>query len=412
MQQENETVEPINTVVVRLLSGLLRGCEFTLPLGKTLFLVNDEDTIKQQHQGTVLADNTIFIPARDNGCNFELLVSDDDAQPVILREIQEVDDLDQEESIPEKAIPANEIITVGEQKLAWRNSNDVFSDEILGELGDKDIPPTDTQNDEELNPPVKHSWWKWLVIFIILGCFLFASYIYLTETQRQISSVSDFLDGGVGHYNIVSGKDKKIYIIASNNKSAEWATQSMVRVPQPYHTQVLASGTEALRIGKWIESNWPYVILQRIILDNPKQPVLELSSERTKLNELDRKNLIASVTSIIPYADNVVIKKVSDKRIKMLARDGLEKMALSFTEIKNSNSVTFVIRGAIEDGELERIKSFITEYHKVWGMKYVQFALELKNDWLKGKSYKYGEQGYVKLAPGHWYFPRDLKKEL
>lgn len=404
MLEEIKNGEPRNQLVVRLLNGMLRGCEFTLVSGKTLFIVTDEQAIHQQHNGTLLPDSTIYIPAKESGSNFEILVPEAEGEPVILREIQE-------HVVPDRIILSNEIISVGGQKLAWRELEGSFSDTVLfyscEESGHADNMPS-----EPGSLPPKKQWWKLLVVIGIVGCVSFAGYTYLTETERQITSVADFLNNSSENYQIIYGNDKVIYVLSDSDKSAQWAIQSMVRIPQPYRTKVLTVEAEELRIGKWIESNWPQVKYHRVKLNDPKQPVLEISTERTKLSVAEKNTFTSALVKNIPYANSIAITQIADKNIKMLAADGLKKMALSFTEINNGNSVTFVIRGAIEDGELERLKEFITRYYQAWGGEYVQFALELKNDWLKGKSYKYGSGGYVKLAPGHWYFPRSLHKEL
>lgn len=404
MLEEIKNGEPRNQLVVRLLNGMLRGCEFTLVSGKTLFIVTDEQAIRQQHNGTLLPDSTIYIPAKESGSNFEILVPEAEGEPVILREIQE-------HVVPDRIILSNEIISVGGQKLAWRELEGSFSDTVLfyscDEPGQADNMPS-----EPVSLPPKKQWWKLLVVIGIVGCVSFAGYTYLTETERQITSVADFLNNSSENYQIIYGNDKVIYVLSDSDKSAQWAIQSMVRIPQPYRTKVLTVEAEELRIGKWIESNWPQVKYHRVKLNDPKQPVLEISTERTKLSVAEKNTFTSALVKNIPYANSIAITQIADKNIKMLAADGLKKMALSFTEINNGNSVTFVIRGAIEDGELERLKEFITRYYQAWGGEYVQFALELKNNWLKGKSYKYGSGGYVKLAPGHWYFPRSLHKEL
>lgn len=382
---------------------MLRGCEFTLASGKTLFIVSDDSTIRQQHQGTILPDSTIYIPAKDNDSNFEILVPAQADQQVILRELGE-------EKTPERAIISNEIITIGGQRIAWRPEAVPFSDEVLADNTEETMPSFVTQSEEVKRP--RSVWLKRAMVVGIVGCISFAGYTYLTETQRQISSVSTFLESGIGNYHIVYGKDKKIYVLAITDMAAQWALQTIVRTPQSYQMQVLTLKAEEQRISKWIGSNWPQVKFHRVILDEPQRPVVQISAERTRLNESEKSRLISAMLKDIPYSSSIAIENLSDKKVKMLAVEGLKKMALLFTEIDNGSSTTFVIRGAIEDGELDRLKSFITQYYQTWGGEYIQFALELKNDWLKGKSYKYGEQGYVKLAPGHWYFPRNIQKDL
>lgn len=50
----------------------------------------------------------------------------------------------------------------------------------------------------------------------------------------------------------------------------------------------------------------------------------------------------------------------------------------------------------MDDGEILRTRQFINEYTQKWGSNYVQFAIELKDDWLKGRSFLYGSDGYIK----------------
>ncbi|MFU9136519.1 PrgH/EprH family type III secretion apparatus protein [Erwinia tasmaniensis] len=403
MLQVKENLELTNKIVVRLINGMLRGCEFTLASGRTLFIVSDDNTIRQQHQGTLLPDSTIYIPAKGNDVNFEILVPDQADQQVILRELKE-------KETPERIIVSNEIISIGGQRICWRPEAVPFSDEVLAYTTDEVIPSFGPQDDEPRR--FGSTWWKGAMVLGIVGCLSFAGYTYLTETQRQINSVSAFLESGIGNYHIVYGSDKKIYALALTDIAAQWALQTIVRTPQSYQMQVLTLKAEEQRISKWIGSNWPQVKFHRVILDDPKKPVLQISAERTRLSEPEKKRLINALSESIPYSTSVVIENLADVKVKNLAIEGLKKMALLFTEIDNGSSTTFVIRGAIEDGELERLKNFITKYYQTWGGEYIQFALELKNDWLKGKSYKYGAQGYVKLAPGHWYFPRNIQKDL
>lgn len=46
--------------------------------------------------------------------------------------------------------------------------------------------------------------------------------------------------------------------------------------------------------------------------------------------------------------------------------------------------------------------------HK-WGTRRVDFKIALRTDWLKGKSYREGGDGYVLLDHASWYFPQPLE---
>lgn len=399
MLDEKKTVNLTKKIVLRLLTGRLSGCEFTLVTGRTFFFVTDDKTIRHQHQGTLLPENIIYIPADQQGVNFEIIVKSQGETAVFLHEIQQGE-------VQERAIKPHQIITVGELQFAWRNELDDFDNNILLAK----ISGITAEQDQAI-AIVKSSWWVRAVALGIVSCIALVCYGYLTTSQRQISSVSEILNYNSGSYQIVHGPDKVIYIVALNDKTADWATQTMIRNSLPYRIKIMTKGEEEKRISQWIEGHWPNVKLHRVKLDDSQYPVIELSAERSKLSEAEKSEFLASVKQSLPYANNVIITTLSDETVRTLAEQGLKKMALVFTESYHDDSATFVIRGAIEDGELERIKAFINQYYQTWGDNYVQFVLELKNDWLKGKSFKYGEQGYVKLSPGHWYFPSNLDKK-
>lgn len=405
MQEDKHNDISGRNIVIRLINGSLRGCDFTLTTGRTLFLVCNTGELEQQHKGTITPDNTIYIPCDVASHNFEIFVPEDHDKHLVLRELHPDD-------IFEKQIDANKIYTIGQQKICWRNEADSFDNDLLMDDAHLQSNDEDNLNDSVVIINDKMQWWKLVAALVIICCVSAAGYSYLNGTKRQVTSVSDFLDNMAGDYSVIYGKDKIIYIISASESAAEWATQSMIRKPPPYSTKILTMENEEQRINKWIESNWPQVKLHRVRLDTPEHPIIEVSAERTKLTSIEMNKFTESVTRSINYATSVSVSKVSDQSIRSLAIDGLEKLSISFTEVKNTNSITLVIRGAIDDGEFERLKKFITDYSQIWKGEYVQFAMEIKDDWLKGKSYKYGDRGYVKLSPGHWYFPRNVKKEL
>lgn len=388
-------------VVIRLLNGSLRGCEFTLVAGRTIFIVGHADDINQQHQGTITPDNTIYIPCSVPSPNFEILVPEEKNKLLIVHEFNA-------RGPAGKEIPANEPIAIGEQKICWRDEKDVFYDDVLTDHANQQPIGDEEQKNDVAIYHGKGPWWKFAAALAIISCISAAGYSYLNESQRQITSVSEFLDNKVGDYKVIYGKDNIIYILSESESAAQWAIQSMIRTPSPYGTKILTTDSEEQRIGKWIESNWPQVKIHRVRLDIPDHPVIEVSAERAKLSPAEMKKFTDSVAKNINYAADVSINSISDESIRRLAIDGLEKLSLAFTEVKNSNSVTLVIQGALDDGEFERLKNFITHYSQVWKGEYVQFVMEFEDDWLKGRSYKFGERGYVKLSPGHWYFPRNI----
>lgn len=401
----DEKKEIVNStkIVVRLLNGLLRGCEFTLFEGNTLFLVTEENAVNEQHKGSVLPDNTIYIPAEQAESNFEIVVSDDETECVFLREMRE-------ESALGRIIAPNVIHYVGSLAFAWRHEHEHFTDTILnGVENDKLVENASLASDDK--PASKSRWYAWTAIILIVGVLAVAGYVSLTQTQRQIDSVAALLDFAPDDYQIVYGHDKSLYIFAKNDKATDWAVQTLIRTPPRQHLNVVNVITEAERIGRWIESHWPTLKFHQIRLDDPRKPVIRVSKERTALTEKEKNVFIENVKKHFPYADAVIIEYLEDNTLKAIAEQGLKKMAPSYRVINTGDSITFVILGVIEDGMLENIKNYVNQYYQQWGERYVHFSVELKTDWFKDKSFKFGEQGYIKLGAGHWFFPNNPYQE-
>ncbi|WP_302476588.1 PrgH/EprH family type III secretion apparatus protein [Candidatus Williamhamiltonella defendens] len=132
-----------------------------------------------------------------------------------------------------------------------------------------------------------------------------------------------------------------------------------------------------------------------------------ISQERTVLDAQKSLNLMQSLKEQMPYAKEIKIIDISDQEVASQAEAGIQKISVPYIRQDHGNSVTFVIKGALEDGHIQQLRRFVVNYNKAWGQQYVQFSIELQDDWLKGKSLKYGHQGsYVKVSPGYWYFPK------
>lgn len=395
---EDRHIDKEKRIVVRLLNGVLRGCEFALLEGNTLFLSADEETISKQYNGTQMPENTIYIPAEQADVSFELIVKLGDSCDVYMREIS--DDVSAMIALSE-----NEVITVGMQKFVWRNQHAEFSDVILSEeYSDSAKIQSSTTTDIVKN--TKSVWYKTLAVFAFLSAVFVAGYGYLTGTQRQLDNVSTLLNFASDDYQIVYARDNWIYVFARSEKATDWAIQTMIRNPLRQQVNVVNAVSEEERISRWVETYWPALKFHQIRLSDPQHPVFRMSTERNELSEKARGDFIAALKEKFPYIDSVRLDNLEDKTIRSIANQGLKKMALSFREIDNGDTITFVIFGVIEDGMLESIKNFVNQYYQQWGGRYVHFSVELETDWFKDKSFKFGEQSYIKLGAGHWYFPK------
>ncbi|WP_380178199.1 PrgH/EprH family type III secretion apparatus protein [Kalamiella sp. sgz302252] len=390
-------------IIVRLLNGSLRGCEFRLPAGRTLFLVVDDTTICQQQQGDLLPDNTVYIPGGGASSNFEVLVPENADETVILRRLADGKSQD-------TAIASDNVIMVDKVSFAWRGIEETFSDHILYGTNEPQI-----EENESLPAKASSSGGKWIKV-LVAGCLLIStasiSYYWLTDTQRQVSDISTLLNADNSNYQIIMGKDRQLYVYARDYRMADWAEQTLIKNSASHKAKIVTRQSEQQRVTEWLHREWPQVRFHRVRLDQPQYPVIELSAERSRLPAEQKKRLKTALSQILPCASDISLTTLSDREVKALAEQGLKKIAISYVETVNADSVTFSLQGAIDDAELVRIKDFINYYHQIWGGDYIRFALNIKDDWLKGRSYKYGPDGYIKSSGGHWYFPGKINKEL
>ena len=112
--------------------------------------------------------------------------------------------------------------------------------------------------------------------------------------------------------------------------------------------------------------------------------------------------------SEIPYARQVRIAFADDRLAARHAEEGLARLGIDYRRLDKRDSITLSVQGALQDSELLAVRDYVNEYYRLWGDRYVHFAVELKDDWLKGLSFQYGPSGYVKTTPSSWYFPKPL----
>ena len=141
-----------------------------------------------------------------------------------------------------------------------------------------------------------------------------------------------------------------------------------------------------------------------IYIDDPSAPQLILSRQRAVLSPAEQERLSAALLDILPYARQISFGQLDGDAVASDAENGLRQLAIGYARVDHPDSVTFVINGALEDGERQRIRRYVEAFKQRWSSNYVQFTVELKHDPIAGKSFSYGQQNFVKPNAGYWYF--------
>lgn len=382
-----------NRIVIRLLNSSLRGCEFLLSPGRTLFVVGEHSGLVTNDQIPELPGDTLFIPLGKGGINFEVLFDEARPENIILRELAEV-----EHQAHERTATFNQILHVGELMIALRPEHLSWSSEII------EYPKAKASQDAKA---AKH-YAPTLLAIATVSVFLVGGFLLWSSPQQQANELNMLLGNEHQRFQVLPGRNKIFYIIAANERDAIWAQQVIARGDYNDPAKVINPQQENERVTQWLADNYPAMAYYRLQLDEPRQPQLWISRQRSQLSEGDTQTLSISLMDLLPYADRINIVYMDDTAAVRQAETELNRQALPFSRSDQANGVTFVIQGSLDDGELLRARLLIDDYYRQWGGRYVQFAIELKDNWLKGHSFQYGDQGYVKMSPGHWYFPKPL----
>ncbi|KVT58151.1 type III secretion system protein PrgH [Burkholderia ubonensis] len=356
-------------------------------------MVSSSAELAAPDQLPVLPDDTLYVPLEEGGVNFELLIDEPGLERVVLRELSDG-------ASDERPAAFNLPLCVGALALALRPEHLPWSPEVLSYPGGA---PTAA--------PIPARRYPWIAITLTsLALILLAGggYWLWSSPQRQASELNTLLGRDRQRFQILPGRDDVFYVAAANERDSSWARQVIARGDYNRPAQVINPPQENERVARWLADHYPNLAYYRLQLDNMRRPQLWVSRQRAAMNDSARQRLARGLTAIMPYVEGVDIIGMDDATAAHQAEAGLERQALPYTRSDHADGVTFVIQGALDDSELLRARRFVDDYYRQWGGRYVQFAIELKDDWLRGRSFRYGDQGYVKMSPGHWYFPKPL----
>lgn len=383
-----------HNLVIRLLNGPLCGCEFLLFPGRTLFVVRDPSQVASPEVITELPPDTLFIPLERGGMNFELRFDNSDSAAISLRELSAEGNASKEYSAS-----LNQVLQIGELNFALRLENQTWHSEILAYPNS--TPKIASSTRRRYIPAV-------VALALITGAVVIALFWLWRTPQKQANELGLLLGNDNQRFQVLPGRNKTLYVAASNERDVSWAQQVIARGENKEPAQVISIERENARMTRWLADNYPDLAYYRLQMDNPRLPQLWISRQRAALNDVDRQRLSQRLLSQFPYADQISVIAIDDATVIRQAETELKRQALPYTRQDHAGGVTFVVQGALDDGELLRARQLVEAYYRQWGGRYVQFAIELKDDWLKGRSYQYGEQGYIKMSPAHWYFPKPL----
>ncbi len=395
MQKDIENAaNPAHAAVIRLLSGVMAGCEFYLSPGRNMFVMAAENTLDAAEGRCDIPDDCIVIPSTMAGINFEITCGESDAP--VLAELKEF----RPDGVCSRNIETSQIINAEGQIFALRRADEPWSDSVLC-YRETTTPPAAPVALFRRRP-------VWFAALATVIAIIALVVTLNTATQhRQILSLAAGLGDENNDFPILPGRDGIMYVMTQTAGQAAWGRQALVRMPSSGPVRVVNAQDEVQRTIRWLAGNFPQLHLQGVRFDEPLHPLVALSLQRTHLNSEQKKALTNALMEIIPYASTINLMMVDDNQVSLQADAGIKKLGVTYSRHNHPDSVTFIINNELDDGERLKLRQFIEVFSQQWNGHYILFSIDAKENWLKGKSFKYGRQEYVKLNAGHWFFPNN-----
>ncbi|MBD1552400.1 PrgH/EprH family type III secretion apparatus protein [Pseudomonas typographi] len=382
-------VSDTQACVLRVLNGPLQGGEFLLSQPATLFVVGPAETFCQADAPASVPAEAIYIPLERGGCNFEVLLRANSRDGCLLRVLGE-------QGGQERALAFQVAEQVGALRIALRPEGEPWAEGVLDAPASHAPLPAGRRVAKPLAwLPVSGA----LLLAVALGIGAWAL------RSNPVADVEQLVAGAPTPLEVVRGPRGQVYVFAEQEREARWARQVLTRQGQGA-TPVLSLQDERSRLQALLADRYPNLAYHRIDLSDVRKPELWLSQQRNLLTPQFQQALHSLLRDAAPYAADVNLRQYDDTALVAAAERGLARLAVPYERDDKTESVTFRVQGNLADTELIAVRDYVNEFYRAWGDRYVHFAVELKDDWLKDKSFQYGPQGYIKLTPSSWYFPK------
>ena len=377
--------------ILRLVNGPLCGCEYRLPSGTTLLVAGAADTLlgsKHVPEIPEFPENAIVVPI-EGGLNFEITIEDNGRDGFRLRTLGS--------QSQEQICNYQKICQVGTLQFSVRSIETVWIQEVA-----EFDPHEQRQPDLASRSMVVKALFGMACICVLLVA-AWALWFSFSEKKR-VAEVASIVAGSSEQYDLLKGRNGIVYVFAKSVRDVSWARQALTREGAIASASVSTADSEETRINKLLLENYPSVYFHRVKILDPARPSLVLSQERAHLSAQTRQALTTSLMSWMPYAENISIGSWYDAMLDGNAKVGLERLGVVYERSSSANNVNYGIRGNLTDIELMRLQAFTAGFYRDFGRRYITFSVALRDDFSKGKSFKYGASAYVKMAPQHWFF--------
>ncbi|WP_176733524.1 PrgH/EprH family type III secretion apparatus protein [Aeromonas hydrophila] len=397
---------------LKVLFGPMFGCELQLPADDYFLIINPAPALKDNATATMSPGehaaaytlNTLYIPCDMSSPNIILRLSapfrDEELDEGYRVEVQCAD------RSYSALLKENDIFVHEHIRFAIKQSED---DWLTG-INNFNLSST---LEAEFSEQTKLRGFNAKKTRALIVCSIILLLLVITaggiwykklESERRVLTLNEALAGAPMPVDIVRGRgDNLIYVITHNFQAMEWTRKALYKL-QGKDSVVPVWLTQQRNEVISQLANAGYPVLQ-IDYSKPQHPTVALYKELTLHEE---QNIKAFILQKIPFAVDIKVLVKTKEQLLQDARQGLDRLHIYYRQINSTGGYALVVRDALSDSALRSLQHFIKQFNHQWGSNVINFSINLDENWLQNKSYVDSSNGYLFLAPRHWYFP--LKK--
>ncbi len=410
MNEPKEATQSLN-YVFKVLSGPLKGIEFLLAAQNYFVCVGNQAEMPEEFARSLEStDRSLYLPAVGICHNFSVNLGQNLSEPNLDDEDRfevTVHYLTHQETI---TLELNAVCQIGGVHFALKHEGQPWSQTVLG-----GVLPAPVNVDAQITAPasvtapVSKAGFKWgkklVAACLALLCFGSAAawlkYHHSTDVNNGSKALEELMGKQVG-YSVQLGRDGIYYIFAQNSQQAEWAKQAVARAKSDKWWKVVTPQEEEARLARVLERSSVNFFVIRFA--DPRVPTLVMNSKNNSVDARALDNITKTLLEALPYARTVHIELYDNQDLIRSAQEGLMALGFDYQMVQSDQGVTLVSHMSSGDARMAEFSRYADQFYRTWGRRYVHFSVELRDESLKGKSFKYGRDGYVNMGQSHWLF--------
>lgn len=393
--------------VFKVLGGSLNGIEFSLEPQDYFIYVGDGQT---EQDSLARAERTLHIPTNGARDNFIVQLSSlaDDVQFSVT--------VCGQAGQQNQLLMLNSVCEVEGVYFAVRRAGQSWSDEVRQGVPVPvalSHPSAQVAADQPLTQARpsggRGRFLRYALLLVLVGLVAAAGWRYNRAGRGPdpVVSAAGELQKLVGDrpgYSLHPGRGGVKYLFASNLNQSQWVQQALVRENFTSHWRVVTPKAEVTRLSAILEQN--NIAFYAIRLSDPAHPVLLLSSTRSRTDAASLAHVNQVFLDAAPYANDLNIVLYEDAQVLDKAQQGLKALGIEYQILQSESAVTLSTWIPSADVDLNVFSRFVSDFYQNWGQNYVKFSVDIREDTMKGRSFKYGQEGVVTMNKSHWSFQK------